>query len=80
MFALANSPCSLVSVLALLLIVTGRMFLHHVKLERKRSAALVVAVITGKRLLASVRSHVFFKIFRFSTRKVALVTLKRPLP
>ena len=58
MFALANSPCSLVSVFALLLVVPCRMFLHHVFLDVIRSAALVVAMSTGKRLLTSVRPHV----------------------
>ena len=60
MFAFANSPCSLVSILALLLIVLGRMFLHYVYLEMIRSLALVVAFSTGKRLLPSVCPHVFF--------------------
>ena len=40
-------------ILALLLVVLRRMFFHHVCLEVKRSVALVVAVSTGKRLLAS---------------------------
>ena len=44
----------------LLLIVLCRMLSHHVQLERKGSAALVVAMITGKRLLTSVRSPVLF--------------------
>ena len=57
MFAFACSACSLVSILALLLIVGCRMFLHHVSLEVRRSIALVVAVVTAKKLLASVRSH-----------------------
>ena len=57
MFVFACSACSLVSILALLLIVGCRMFLHHVSLEVRRSIALVVAVVTAKRLLASVRSH-----------------------
>ena len=60
MFAFANSPCSLVSILALLLVVLCRVFSHHVCLEVRRCAALVVAVSTGKRLLTSVRSHVYF--------------------
>ena len=60
MFAFANSPCSLVSILALLLIVLSRMFSHPVCLEKEGSVALVVAVFTGKRLLPSVRSHVLF--------------------
>ena len=58
MLAFANSKCSLVSILALLLVVLSRMFSHHVYLEAIRSAALVFAVCTGKRLLTSVRSHV----------------------
>ena len=57
---LANSPYSLVTILALLLFVFGRMFFHQVYLETRRSGALVVAVFTGKRLLSSVRSHVSF--------------------
>ena len=60
MLAFANGACSLVSMLPLLLFVLCRMFSHHVSLEAIRSAALVVAVITGKRLLASVRSNVLF--------------------
>ena len=62
--------------LVLLLIVLRRMFLHHVSLERKRSVALVVAVITGKRLLPSVCSHVIFYIISLYARIVALVALK----
>ena len=58
MFSFANSAGFLVSIL--LPVVPGRMFLHHVCLERVGSVALVVAVVTGKRLLASVRSHVLF--------------------
>ena len=46
-------------ILALLLVVLRRMFSHHVTLEMRGCGALVVAVVTGKRLLASVRSHVF---------------------
>ena len=46
--------------LSFLLVVLSGMFLHHVSLEMIRSVALVVAVVTGKRLLASVRSHVPF--------------------
>ena len=45
-------------ILGLLPVILCRMFSHHVSLEVIRSAALVVAVSTGKRLLASVRSHV----------------------
>ena len=59
MLAFANSACSLVSILVLLLIVLGRMFSHRVSLEIVGFGALVVAVSTGKRLLTSVRSHVF---------------------
>ena len=47
-------------ILALLLGILQRMFLCHVRLEVIRSAALVVAVFTGKRLLTSVGSHVLF--------------------
>ena len=46
-------------ILALLFVVLCRMFSHRVYLEARRSVALVVAVITGKRLLTSVRSHVY---------------------
>ena len=60
MSTFTNSACSLVSILALLLVVLRRMFFHHVCLEVKRSVALVVAVSTGKRLLTSVRSQVIF--------------------
>ena len=60
MFAIANSACSLVSLLVLLLFVLGRMFSHHVFLEMRGSGALVVAVSTGKGPLTSVRSHVIF--------------------
>ena len=60
MFAFAHSACSLVSMLALLLVVLCRMFFHHVFLESKGSSALVVAMSTGKGLLASVSSHVSF--------------------
>ena len=58
-FSLTNFASSLVSLLALLLIVLGRMFLHYVYLEMIRSLALVVAFSTGKRLLPSVCPHVF---------------------
>ena len=58
MFAFSNGTCSLASILPLLLIVPCRMFSHHVALEMMGSVALVVAVITGKRLLPSVRSRV----------------------
>ena len=60
MFAFANSAGFLVSLLALLLVVLGRMFLHHVCLEMIGSIALVVAAFTGKGLLTSVRSNVLF--------------------
>ena len=66
MFAFVIGACSLVSIpfclglLALLIVVSSRMFSHHVYLEVRRSVALVVAVITGKRLLACVPSLVFF--------------------
>ena len=60
MFAPTHSACSLVSILALLLVVLCRMFFHHVSLEIRGLSALVVAVSTGKRLLTSVRSHVVF--------------------
>ena len=60
MFAVANSVCSLVYKLAFLVFVHCRVFFHHVYLEVRRSVALVVAVFTGKRLLASVRSQVAF--------------------
>ena len=55
---LANSPYSLVTILALLLFVLCRMFFHHVRLEIRGLSALVVAVSTGKGLLTSVRPHV----------------------
>ena len=48
-------------------------------LESKGSIALVVAVITGKRLLTSVRSYVIFESAGSIAGKVALVTLKRLL-
>ena len=60
MFAFAYSTFSFASTLALLFIVLCRMFSHHVSLEMLGSVALVVAVITGIRLLASVRPHVVF--------------------
>ena len=60
MFALANTAGCVVAFLALLIVVLCRMFSHHVCLELIRSAALEVAVSTGKRLLTSVRSHVSF--------------------
>ena len=58
MSTFTNSACSLVSILALLLIVLRRMFFHHVSLEIRGYNALVVAVSTGKGLLTSVRPHV----------------------
>ena len=45
---------------ALLLVVLCRMFFHHMSLEMRISAALVVAVVAGKGLLTSVRAHVSF--------------------
>ena len=48
----------IVPILALLLVVLCRMFFHHVCLEIRGLSALVVAVVTGKWLLTSVRSHV----------------------
>ena len=39
-----NSACSLVSILALLLVVLCRMFFHHVSLESRGLSALIVAV------------------------------------
>ena len=66
MFAFVIGACSLVSIpfclglLALLIVVSSRMFSHHVYLEVRRCGALVVAVSAGKRLLTSVRSHVLF--------------------
>ena len=79
MSTFSKSACSLVSILALLLVVLCRMFFHHVSLEMRRCGALVVAVFTGKRLLTSVRSVVYFETAGFYARKVALVTLKRLL-
>ena len=76
---LANSPYSLVTILALLLFVLCRMFFHHVSLEIRGLSALVVAVITGKGLLTSVRSQVFSFSAGLNAGKVALVTLKRLL-
>ena len=66
MFAFVIGACSLVSIpfclglLALLIVVSSRMFSHHVYLEVRRCGALVVAVSAGKRLFAGVRSHVIF--------------------
>ena len=57
---LANSPYSLVTILALLLIVLCRMFFHLVFLEMRGLSALIVTVSTAKGLLTSVRSHVLF--------------------
>ena len=57
---LENIAYSLLSLLPLLLVVLRRMFSHYVYLEIRGLSALVVAVITGKRLLTSVRSHVYF--------------------
>ena len=67
-------------VLALLHCLLFGMFLHYVCLEGIGSDAHVVAVFTGKGPLPSVRLHVFFKTVRLNAGKVALVTLKRPLP
>ena len=58
MFALANTAGCVVAFLALLIVVLCRMFSLHVSLEMLGLIALVVAVITGKRLLPSVRSLV----------------------
>ena len=60
MFALANTAGCVVSFFALLIVVLCRMFSHHVFLKMLGLSALVVAVITGKRLFSSVRSHVLF--------------------
>ena len=70
----------LYDVLALLDCLLFGMFLHYVCLEGIGSDAHVVAVFTGKGPLPSVRLHVFFKTVRLNAGKVALVTLKRPLP
>ena len=58
-FSLANTAGCVVSFLALLIVVLCRMFSHHVCLEIRGLSALEVAVSTGKRLLTSVRSHVY---------------------
>ena len=79
MLAFANSKCSLVSILALLLVVLFRMFSHHVYHETRRCGALLVALSTGKRLLTSVCSRVIFYSAGSIAGKVALVTLKRLL-
>ena len=76
MFAFANSACCLVSMLPLLLIVLCRMFSHHVYLEVRTCGALEVAVITGKRLLTSVRSHVLLERVSSIAGIITLVTLK----
>ena len=60
MFVFAYSACSLVTVIALLLIVFCGMLFHPMSLELLGSGALVVAGFTGKGLLSSVRSRVFF--------------------
>ena len=52
MFAFASS------ILAILVVVLGRMYFRHVSLEMLGSGALVLAFSTDKRLLTSVRSHV----------------------
>ena len=54
MFALANSSCSVVPILALLLFLLCGMFSLHVSLEMIGSVALGVAVFTG------MCSHVIF--------------------
>ena len=59
MFVVAKSACCLVSLITLLLVLC-RMFLQHVCLEGIGSGAHVVAVVTSKGLLTSVRSHVAF--------------------
>ena len=60
MFALANTAGCVVTFLALLIVVLCRMFFHHVSLEISGLSGLVVAVITAKGLLTSVRSRVIF--------------------
>ena len=60
MLTITKSACSLVSILALLLVVLFRMFFHRVSLEMRGLSALVVALSTGKRLLTSVGSRVIF--------------------
>ena len=60
MVAFANSAASLVSVIALLLFVMCRVFSHRVSLDIIRLIAIVVTVFTGKGLLTSMRSRVFF--------------------
>ena len=77
MSTFTNSAFCLVSILVHLLVVLCRMFSHHVSLETRGLSALVVAVSTGKRLLTSVRSRVYFKIASLYARIVALVTLER---
>ena len=79
MFATAFTACSLVSLLAVLLFFLCGMFSHNVALEIRGLGALVVAVITGKRLLTSVGSRVIFQIASCYARKVTLTTFKRPL-
>ena len=77
MSTFTNSACSLVSILALLLVVLCRMFSHHVSIEARRCGALVVAVSTGKRLFTSVRLYVSFQVVRQNTKIVTLTTPKR---
>ena len=60
MFPVAISAYSLVSILAVLLFFLSGMFSQYVSFEMRRLGALVVAVSTGKRLLTSVRSGVYF--------------------
>ena len=76
MFAVAFSACSLVSMFALLHFFLCGMFSHHVALEMRRLGALVVAVITGKRLFASVCLHVSVEGAGSIAGKVTLTTLK----
>ena len=57
-FHMKKVACSLVSTLALLLVVLCRMFFHHMSLQIRGLSALVVAMSTGKRLLTSVHSQV----------------------
>ena len=60
MFAFTHSAGCLVSMFPLLFVGLCRMFFQYVSLEVRRSVGLMIAVITGKRLLTSVRSHVIF--------------------
>ena len=49
-------------ILIFLLVVLCRMFLCHVFLEVRRCAALVVAVIAGKKLLSRMSEHMGLKV------------------